>query len=66
MPSMSEITVIDKPQANGPGRFAWRRTFFRLASDLLKTDLPLQFGGNGHFSAVSMRERSAAHEGEAL
>jgi hypothetical protein len=31
-----------------------------------KTDLPLQFGGNGHFSAVSMRERSAAHEGEAL
>jgi hypothetical protein len=25
-----------------------------------------QFGGNGHFSAVSMRERSAVHEGEAL
>jgi predicted acetyltransferase len=29
MPSMSEITVIDKPQANGLGRFAWRRTFQR-------------------------------------
>jgi hypothetical protein len=49
------------PQAAGE----WARAL-RLASDLSKTDLPLRFGGNGHFSAVSMRERSAAHEGEAL
>jgi hypothetical protein len=38
----------------------------RLALELSKTDLLFQFGGNGHFSAVSMREPSAVHEGEAL
>jgi hypothetical protein len=34
--------------------------------ELSKTDLLFQFGGNGHFSAVSMRERSAVHEGKTL
>jgi hypothetical protein len=43
----------------------WARAL-RLALELSKTDLLFQFGGNGHFSAVSMHERSTVHEGEAL
>jgi hypothetical protein len=43
----------------------WARAL-RLALKISKTDLLFQFGGNGHFSAVSMRERSTVHEGEAL
>jgi hypothetical protein len=46
-------------QGVGLGRFAWRRSF-------QKQTCFFQFGGNGHSSAVSMRERSAVHEGEAL